>query len=121
MVLPPTLNKLHALRLSGRANALQEQQLLPEIQALSGEERLGLLVDRELTGRENRRLQTRRRQAKLRHQAVLEDLDYRPARGLDKALLARLATGQGLREHHNLLITGPTGVGKPHPRHYPYR
>jgi DNA replication protein DnaC len=79
---------------------------------LSFEERLGLLVDREMTEREDRRLQTRLRQAKLKHSACLEDIDYRHPRGLDKASITQLATCQWIREHLNCLITGPTGVGK---------
>ena len=86
---------------------------------LSFEERLGLLVDRELLDRENRRLQSRLRQAKLRQTATLEDLDYRAPRGVDKTLLTTLATTQWVQEHHNVLITGATGVGKPSPSNYP--
>jgi DNA replication protein DnaC len=112
MLRHPTLEKLHALRLTGMSLALQEQLQLPDMASLSFEERLGLLVDRELTDRENRRLQSRLRQAKLRQAATLEDLDYRAPRGLDKALLAGLATAQWIGEHHNVLITGATGVGK---------
>lgn len=108
----PTLDKLSSLRLSGMHKALQEQLALPDIDHLSFEERLGLLADRELTERENRRLQTRLRQAKLKQSACLEDLDTRTPRGLDKALITQLATGQWLRDGLNLLILGPTGVGK---------
>jgi DNA replication protein DnaC len=108
----PTLDKLTALRLNGMHKALTEQLALPEINDLSFEERLGLLADRELTEREDRRLQTRLRQARLKHSACLEDLDTRTSRGLDKALIAQLASGQWLREGLNLLIFGPTGVGK---------
>jgi DNA replication protein DnaC len=108
----PTLDKLAALRLSGMLKALTEQLALPDIDALSFEERLGLLVDREITERENRRLSTRLRQARLKQSACLEDLDTRTPRGLDKALIHQLATGQWLREGLNLLILGPTGVGK---------
>lgn len=108
----PTCDKLHALRLSGMYHALVEQMQMPDIAALSFEERLGLLVDRELTEREDRRLTTRLRQAKLRQTACIEDIDYRHPRGLDKALMARLATCQWVRERHNVLITGPTGIGK---------
>lgn len=108
----PTLAKLHTLRLSGMLKALQEQAQQPELNALSFEERLGLLVDREITERDNRRLQSRLRQARLRQIACLEDIDYRHPRGLDRALLARLAGGQWLREHLNVLISGPTGIGK---------
>jgi len=108
----PTLDKLEQLRLTGMAQALKEQARLPEANHLTFEERLGLLVDREMTERENRRLQTRLRKARLRQQATLEDVDYRPGRGLDKALLLRLAMCDWVRRHHNLLITGATGVGK---------
>src|SRR6266446_1105631 len=103
----PTLDKLLALRLTGMAKALSEQMDLPESQALSFEERLGLLVDREMTVRSDRRLTTRLRQAKLRLSASMEDLDYRHPRGLDKALMLRLASCQWVHERHNVLITGP--------------
>jgi DNA replication protein DnaC len=112
MLTHPTLDKLQALRLPGMAKALSEQLHLPEISALSFDERFGLLVDRELTERDTRRLTTRLRQAKLRQTACCEDLDYRHPRGLDKALLTNLATCQWVRDHRNVLITGPTGVGK---------
>lgn len=108
----PTLDKLSALRLTGMHKALQEQLALPDIEHLSFEERLGLLVDRELTEREDRRLQTRLRHARLKQSACLEDLDTRTPRGLDKALITQLATGQWIRDGLNLLILGPTGVGK---------
>jgi DNA replication protein DnaC len=112
MLTPPTLDTLQTLRLNGMYHALVEQLHMPDMAALNCEERLGLLVDRELTERENRRLTTRLRQAKLRQTACIEDIDYRHPRGLDKAFMARLATCQWGREHHNVLITGPTGMGK---------
>lgn len=108
----PTLDKLLQLRLNGMHKALREQHAVPDVETLGFEERLGLLADRELTEREDRRLQTRLRQARLRQSACLEDLDLRTPRGLDKALVARLGTGQWIRESLNLLILGPTGVGK---------
>ena len=112
MLRHPTLDKLQTLKLTGMVKALSEQLDLPASTALSFEERLGLLVDRELTEREARRLTTRLRQAKLRQAACCEDLDYRHPRGLDKSLMTSLATCQWVREHRNVLITGPTGVGK---------
>jgi DNA replication protein DnaC len=112
MLTQPTLDTLQTLRLQGMYHALVEQLHMPDIAALTFEERCGLLVDREITERENRRLTTRLRQAKLRQTACIEDIAYRHPRGLDKALMARLTTCQWVREHHNVLITGPTGIGK---------
>jgi DNA replication protein DnaC len=108
----PTLDKLQALRFTGMLKALQEQQQLPDIDTLSFEERLGLLVDREMTEREDRRLQTRLRKAQLKHQAAIEDIDYRTPRGLDKGLMRQLSGCHWVKEGLNLIINGPTGVGK---------
>src|SRR5438876_12413200 len=112
MLTHPTLDKLHALKLHGMVHALGEQMHMPEITALSFEERLGLLVDREMTERDNRRLKTRLHQAKLRQNACIEDLDYRHPRGLDTSLMTRVAMGQWIRDRHNVLISGPPGSGK---------
>ncbi len=112
MLIHPTLDKLHTLKCPGMAAALTEQMTLPDIDALSFEERLGLLVDRELTERDNRRTANRLRRARLKHQAAIENIDYHHPRGLDKSLMQSLATCQWVREHLNILITGPTGVGK---------
>jgi DNA replication protein DnaC len=79
---------------------------------LSFEERLGLLLDREIALRQTRKMKTRLYKARLRQDSCLEDIDFRHPRGLDKSLVARLADCQWIREHHNLIITGPTGVGK---------
>lgn len=108
----PTIEKLHRLRLPGMARALTAQMSTAESTALSFEERLGLLVDEECTHRDETRLKTRLRTAALRQSACLEDIDYRHPRGLDKAMLKKLAGGVWLREHLNCLVTGPTGVGK---------
>jgi len=109
----PTLEKLHQLKFTGMATALAEQNDSTEIQALSFEERLGLLVDRELTYRDNRRMSARLRRARLRHPgACIEDIDYRYPRGLDRALVTSLATCRWLHVRLNLFLTGPTGVGK---------
>jgi DNA replication protein DnaC len=112
MLRHPTVARLHTLRLAGMAQALEEQQRQPEVEHLAFEERLGLLVDREATHRESRLLQGRLARARLRQNACLEDIDYKLARGLDRATMARLGAGQWLRERHNVLITGPAGVGK---------
>ncbi len=112
MLTHPTLDKLQALKFSGMAAALAEQRAMPDIEELAFEERLGLLIDREVTERENRRLSRCLRRAKLKHNAALEDIDYRHPRGLDKSLIQSLAACQWVSEHLNILITGPTGVGK---------
>lgn len=112
MLTHPTLDKLHQLKCFGMATALAEQMQSSDIDALSFEERLGLLVDRELTYRDNRRLSSRLRRAKLRHNACMEDIDYRYPRGLDKRLLTSMATCRWIAEHLNVLLTGPTGIGK---------
>ncbi len=92
--------------------AWKEQSELPEIGQLSFEERLGLLVDRELTERESRKLKSRLRAAKLRQQACFEDIDYQHKRGLDRSLVQQLGTSTWIQKRHNVLITGPTGIGK---------
>lgn len=108
----PTLDKLNELKFTGMSAALTEQLSLDSIDDLTFEERLGLLVDREITERNNRRLQTRLRQAKLKQTACMEDIDYRQPRGLDKSLTLRLADCHWVKERLNILLTGPTGVGK---------
>lgn len=112
MLTHPTLDKLKEMRLLGMAAALEDQLQTPEITSLSFEERLGLLVDREQTTRDNRRLKTRLSKASLRQQASLEDIDYSGPRGLDKAQLLDLGSCRWIAEHHNLLLTVPTGAGK---------
>ncbi len=108
----PTLEKLNQLKFSGMSAALSEQQSQENIEQLSFEERLGLLIDREITERDTRRLKTRLRQAKLRHSACMEDIDYRHPRGLDKSMMLSLVDCHWIKQHLNVLLTGPTGVGK---------
>jgi len=108
----PTVDKLHLLRLSGMAHALASQAQSPEIGQLSFEERFGLLVDSEVAERESRQNASRLKRAKLKLAATPEDVDYRHPRKLDRALFARLMTGQWVSAHQNVLICGPTGVGK---------
>ena len=112
MLTHPTLEKLEQLRLTGMLKALQDQAQTPEIDSLGFEERLGLMIDREMTERDNRRLKTRLRKAKLGQEAAIEDINYRHPRGLEKSLVLKLASCQWIADHRNLLITGPTGVGK---------
>lgn len=112
MLTHPTMEKLQTLKLTGMLKALTEQRQMPEIDSLGFEERLGLLIDREATERENRKLATRLKKAKLRQSAAIEDLDFRRSRGLDKALILSLAACAWISKGVNVLICGPTGVGK---------
>lgn len=112
MLIEPTLDSLNRLKLHGMAAALSEQLTQSSTHGLSFEERLGLLVDRELTYRDNRRLTRLLQLAQLKQRACLEDIDLRSRRGLDRAQLASLASCDWVRAAHNLLIHGPTGSGK---------
>ena len=107
-----TLDKLHTLRLTGMADALTLHLQQPQAEELAFEERLALLVDHEVLYRENRRLTRLLREAKLRDNACVEDIDYRHRRGLKRAEMATLATCEWIRRQHNLCLTGPTGTGK---------
>ena len=108
----PTLDKLQQLKLTGMRRALLDQAALPEVAAIPFEERLGLLVDCELTERSNRRMQMRLRTAKLKQNTALEDIDFKSPRGLDRSLILKLADCDWVSAHLNILISGPTGVGK---------
>lgn len=112
MLTHPILEQMLDLKLTGMHRALAEQMDMTDLDRLSFEERLGLLIDREMTERADRRLQYRLRTAKLRHFACVEDIDYRHRRGLDKRLMQQLTTGEYLNSKLNVLITGPSGVGK---------
>src|SRR6516165_2485933 len=94
------------------AKASEAQRQPPAVASLTFEERLGLLVDREAVERESKRLATRLKSANLRQNATVEDLNTKAARGLDKALFAKLATGEWIARRQDLLITGKTGTGK---------
>lgn len=112
MLIQPTLNKLNALKFFGMAKALEEQMALPKTADLNFEERLGLLVDREMTERDNRRLKSRLQKAKLKQSACMEDIDFRHHRGLDKSQFLSLSSCEWIQNHLNVLIMGPTGIGK---------
>ena len=107
-----TIEGLHALRLPAMAAGLAEQAASPAHQGLSFEERLGLLVDRELAEREDRRMARYRKAAKLRTDAVVEDIDFRRRRGLERSVVLGLAEGGWVTARHNIAVVGPTGVGK---------
>lgn len=113
MLVNATMKKLAELGLSTMADGLSDQLADPDTYAeLSFEDRLGLLVDKEADARDSRRLKMRLRTAKLRYPATVEDLDLRAPRGLDKAVVAELASGSWVTRHLNAVVTGPTGVGK---------
>ena len=113
MLMHPTIDQLRALKLDGMADAFTELQTQDSAKDLDHAEWLALLLDRETANRNTKRFQSRMRSAKLRHgQASVEDVDYRTARRLDKALFQQLAAGRWIAEHRNLLVTGPCGVGK---------
>jgi len=107
-----TIEGLRALRLPAMASGLLVQREQPDYSSLSFEERLGLLVDAELLQRQNRRLERILKAAKLMTGAVVADVDYASARGLDKATFASLVNSNWVTHHHNVIIVGPTGVGK---------
>lgn len=112
MMIEQTLSRLRELRLDGMAAALEEQQAVPDMSELSFEDRLGLLVEREATAREDRRLSRLLRQARLRLPASVEELDLRAPRGLDRSYVLRLAGSDWVRQHEVVLVTGATGTGK---------
>lgn len=112
MLIQQTLERLHELRLTGMAQALEEQMRMSDMGGLTFEDRLALLLERELTFREDRRLTRLLQMAKLRLPAVAEDLDFRSPRGLDKGVVLRLLGGQWVHDHESVLISGPTGTGK---------
>lgn len=112
MIHQQTLEKLRGLRLTAMADALTTQFSHPEVQNLSFEERLGLLVDQQWAFRDNRRLARQLKEAKLRVQACTEDIDYQHPRSLDRAVMRNLASCDWIRGHQGVIITGPTGVGK---------
>jgi len=108
----PVMEQMNDLKMRGMIHALQDQLAVPDIESMDFLQRLGLLLDREATERSNRRLQTRLKKAKLRQQACFEDIDFRSPRGLDKAMMLSLATGDWIKNGLNVLIAGATGTGK---------
>jgi DNA replication protein DnaC len=112
MLTHPTAEKLRTLKLYGMAKSLEEQNSSRDHDDLSFDERLALLIDREFTEQGNRRLVSRLKMAKLRHEASMEDIDYRQKRGLDKSMMKSLSQCAWIKERLNVLLTGPCGAGK---------
>jgi DNA replication protein DnaC len=113
MLQHPTLDQLKQLKLSGMAHAFAELRDNPQADELDHAQWLALLLDREEADRNDKRLTYRLRNAKLRHvDAAIEDVDYRTPRRLNKSLFQQLAQGKWIAQKHNLIIGGPTGIGK---------
>jgi DNA replication protein DnaC len=113
MLEQPMMEKLLAMRLNGMLNALKTQEQDPAARDLGFLERLALLVDQQWSWRQNQALARRLTAAKLRGNACVEDIDYRAARGLDKSVIRALAQESAwVRNHDNIFVLGPTGVGK---------
>jgi DNA replication protein DnaC len=107
-----TVEKLYAMKLNGIADAFKEQLLQPDMYDLPFEERFTLLVDRQWTWKEDRRMKRLLRNAKLKINGCIEDIDFRTPRGIDKSVVLRLASCDWIKSAQNIIITGPTGVGK---------
>ena len=113
MMMNTTLEQLRGLRLHGMASGLQEQMAAGGTHALSFEERLALLVERELHQRDDKKRERLLKEARLKYpQAAIENLDGRPGRGIDRAAVMSLVLGDWIESGHSVLITGPTGAGK---------
>lgn len=107
-----TIEKLHILGLIGMLEAFHEQLQQPDLDPLSFEERFGLIVERQWAWKENRRLERYLKNARLKLNACVEDIDYKAPRGIDRSVLMRLIGCEWIRKHQNVIVTGPTGVGK---------
>lgn len=112
MLLQQTIDRLHELRLTGMAQALDDQRGQPDLHDLAFEDRFALLLERETTARADRRLTRLLQVAKLRLPATVEDLDFKAPRGLDRSVMLRLADGEWIRQHQVVLLVGATGTGK---------
>jgi DNA replication protein DnaC len=107
-----TIEKLYSMKLNGMADGFREQLPQANVRELSFEDRFALLVDRQWTWKEDRRMQRLLRAAKLKINACIEDIDYKTPRGMDKSVILRLASCDWIRNAQNIIITGPTGAGK---------
>jgi DNA replication protein DnaC len=112
MLREPTLEKLYAMKLNGMAQAFKDQLLHSTVNDLSFDERFSLLVDHQWSWQEERKMKRLLHHARLKINACIEDIDFKAPRGIDKSVILRLASCEWIRNAHNIIITGPTGVGK---------
>jgi DNA replication protein DnaC len=112
MLIEQILEKLYGMKLNGMADGFKEQLLQSDLYELSFEERFGLLVDRQWTWKEDRRMKRLISNARLRINGCVEDIDFRTPRGIDRSVILRLGNCDWINSAHNVIITGPTGVGK---------
>jgi DNA replication protein DnaC len=112
MLNQPTIEKLYAMKLHGMAEAFRAQLETADVSQLSFEERLAMLVDQQWLWKENRALARRLQLAKLKERGVIEDIDYQHSRGLDRKLMRTLSSSEWVRQNQNVLLIGPTGIGK---------
>ncbi len=112
MLMEPTLEKLYDMRLNAMAQAFKDQINHPSIHELSFDERFSLLVDQQWTWQEERKMKRLLQNAKLKINACIEDIDFKAPRGIEKSVILRLANCDWIRNAQNIIITGPTGVGK---------
>jgi DNA replication protein DnaC len=107
-----TLDKLYAMKLIGMAEAFADQINQPDMDKLSFAERFGLIVDRQWTWKENNRMERYLKNARMKLNACMEDIDYKIPRGIDRSVMMSLLSCDWVKRHHNIIITGPTGAGK---------
>jgi len=112
MLIEQTIEKLYAMKLNGLADSLKEQLQQPDINELTFEERFSLMVDRQWTWKEDRRMKRLLQNAGLKINACIEDIDYKTPRGLKKSVILHLSGCDWIRSAQNIIVTGPTGVGK---------
>jgi len=112
MMIQQTLDSLYAMKLNGMAGGFKDQMNQPNIHDLSFEERFALLVDRQVTYQDERKMKRLLLNARLKINACIEDIDYKTPRGIDKSVILRLANCDWIKNAQNIIITGPTGAGK---------
>lgn len=112
MLNQPTIEKLYAMKLNGMADSFRTQLESSDLSQLSFEERFAMLVDQQWLWKENRALARRLQLARLKERAAIEDIDYQHSRGLERKLMRSLTSSEWVRQKQNILLLGPTGIGK---------